>query len=117
MWPGTASVYLSSGGGAVLLNHRRISCASAMSSSVSPARSAAHAALNFALQSSRSVPEAGGNRVAVRRGMAGMSDHYFLDDDGTTIIHCGGGARPQDTHLASTVHCVNEEDHPVAGVP
>ena len=32
--------------------------------------------------------------------MAGMSDHYFLDDDGTTIIHCGGGARPQDTHLA-----------------
>jgi hypothetical protein len=71
-----------------------------MSSSVSPARSVAHAALNFALQSSRSVPEAGGNRVAVRRGMAGMSDHYFLDDDGTTIIHCGGGARPQDTHLA-----------------
>ena len=22
-------------------------------------------------------------------GMAGMSDHYFLDDDGTRIIHCG----------------------------
>ena len=40
--------------------------------------------------------------------MAGMSDHYFLDDDGTTIIHCGGGARPQDTHLASTVHCTDD---------
>ena len=37
-----------------------------------------------------------------------MSDHYFLDDDGTTIIHCGGGARPQDTHLASTVHCTDD---------
>jgi hypothetical protein len=25
------------------------------------------------------------------------------------IIFCGGGARPEDTHLLSTVHCINNE--------
>ena len=29
-------------------------------------------------------------------------------DDGECVL-CGGGARPTDTHLASIVHCVDDE--------
>jgi hypothetical protein len=43
---------------------------------------------------------AGGSDVV----MSGMTD----PDDGE-VIFCGGGAKPTDTHLASTVHCVDEE--------
>jgi hypothetical protein len=39
-----------------------------------------------------------------------MTEAYAPDDlDGTTIIFCGGGAKPGDTHLASTIHCVDDE--------
>jgi len=30
------------------------------------------------------------------------------DDHLVEIIFCGGGAKPTDTHLASTVHCIDE---------
>jgi uncharacterized OsmC-like protein len=36
--------------------------------------------------------------------MSSMTDR---DDD--DFVLCGGGARPTDVHLASVVHCVNEE--------
>jgi hypothetical protein len=29
----------------------------------------------------------------------------------TEIIICGGNAKPEDTHLASIVHCVDDEIH------
>jgi hypothetical protein len=29
--------------------------------------------------------------------------------DPNDFVICGGGAKPEDTHLASTVHCVGDE--------
>jgi hypothetical protein len=29
--------------------------------------------------------------------------------DGSTIIRCYGGAKPADKHLASTIHCIDDE--------
>jgi hypothetical protein len=29
--------------------------------------------------------------------------------DGDDIIVCGGSAKPEDVHLASTIHCIDDE--------
>jgi hypothetical protein len=36
-----------------------------------------------------------------------MTDLVIIE--GEFIVICGGGARPGDTHLDSTIHCVNDE--------
>jgi hypothetical protein len=33
----------------------------------------------------------------------------MTDNNEVTIIHCGGAAKPTDTHLASIVHAVDNE--------
>jgi hypothetical protein len=40
-----------------------------------------------------------------------MTDHdpCPLFADGCIVIACYGGAKPDDVHLASTIHCVDEE--------
>ena len=46
-------------------------------------------------------------RALTRLSMeAGMNPDRFDDGD---IIICYGGAKPTDTHLASTVHCIDDE--------
>jgi hypothetical protein len=38
-----------------------------------------------------------------------MTDVVNPFEDCCTIIHCAGAAKPTDTHLASIIHCVDEE--------
>ena len=33
----------------------------------------------------------------------------MTDPDDFDVIFCGGGAKPTDTHLASTIHCIDDE--------
>jgi hypothetical protein len=37
------------------------------------------------------------------------SNPYQLDDCEIEIVFCGGNAGPNDTHLASIIHCVDEQ--------
>jgi hypothetical protein len=45
--------------------------------------------------------------IGQRRAMTDP-DPNPLFADGCTMI-CGGGAKPEDVHLASTIHCVDQE--------
>jgi hypothetical protein len=38
-----------------------------------------------------------------------MTDRDNPFADGCTVIRCYGNAKPADKHLASTIHCVDEE--------
>jgi hypothetical protein len=46
--------------------------------------------------------------IGQRRAMIDP-DPNPLFGDGCIVIACYGGAKPEDTHFASTVHCIDDE--------